>query len=176
MVPQKGPDVLVRACLKLDPALDFELVMVGSPGFSADAALTPYEQRLREFAAPLGDRVSFQPFQPRSAIPELLRTADVMVVPSQWPDPCPLAVLEGWATGLAIVATAVGGSPEVLGDGGQLVPRNAVRPLTEALSRLLGDDAHRRDWATRGRARAGHLTWAHTETALEKLLGSSPSH
>ena len=44
-----------------------------------------------------------------------------MVVPSQWPDPCPLAVLEGLATGLAIVATAVGGSPEVLGDGGQLV-------------------------------------------------------
>lgn len=44
MVPQKGPDLLVRACLKLDPALDFELVMVGRPGFSADAALTPYEQ------------------------------------------------------------------------------------------------------------------------------------
>ena len=176
MVRQKGPDVLIQACCELDPSLDFELVLVGSNGFAANEPLTAYEQRLRNLAAPLGDRVIFLPFQPRSEVPDLLRSADVMVVPSQWADPCPLTVLEGLATGLPMVATAVGGCPEVVGDAGWVVPSGSVNALADVLAQLIADPAQRRVAATRARARATQLTWAHTEQALESVLGAVDTH
>lgn len=89
----------------------------------------------------------------RNDIPELLPHADVVLIPSR--DECfPLAALEGMASGVPVVAFAVGGLPEALagGAGVQVAPGD-VDALSAAVSRLLGDDRERASLAAAGLAR-----------------------
>jgi glycosyltransferase involved in cell wall biosynthesis len=67
-----------------------------------------------------------------------------------------ISVLEAMATGLPIVATAVGGTPALLADGaaGVLVPSNDPLALADALTAVLGDPARRQQLGEAARARA----------------------
>jgi glycosyltransferase involved in cell wall biosynthesis len=95
---------------------------------------------LRERAASLGvaGRVFFAGEQPNVA--DLLPGFDVFAQPSL-SEGLSIALLEASATGLAIVATDVGGNREIVGDGvtGLLVPSGDVDALTTALDRVLSD-------------------------------------
>jgi glycosyltransferase involved in cell wall biosynthesis len=75
----------------------------------------------------------------------VVRELDVLVHPARR-DPFPLALLEGMALARPIVATAVGGIPEMLVDGtsGRLVPPDDPAALAAAVVELLGDDVRRR--------------------------------
>ena len=75
---------------------------------------------------------------PRDDVPDLLRAADALVVPSRW-EGQPLAVQEGLRAGLPIVATAVGGIPDMVGDAALLVPAGDAAALRDAVRRLLGE-------------------------------------
>jgi len=86
---------------------------------------------------------------------ERLAAADVFVLSSSQ-EGLPLSVLEAMAAGLPVVATAVGGIPELVvhGETGLLVPRRDVESLSAALARLIADPALRRRLGAAGRARA----------------------
>lgn len=166
MLPDKGPDVLVDALARLGRA-DVRATLVGTVGFTPDAPLSPYEQALREAAAPLGDRVTWLPFRPRAEVADLLRTADVVVVPSRWPEPFALTVLEGMASGAAVVASEIGGIPEAAGDAGVLVPPADPDALAGALAALADDPA----LLSRTRAGARRHAEAHDWAAARRTLG-----
>lgn len=86
----------------------------------------------------LNGRVHFMGEQP--SIDAWLPHFNVFVLPSQW-EGVSLALLEAMAAGLPIVATAVGGTPEVMIDGqtGSLVPANNPQALALSCARLLSD-------------------------------------
>jgi len=90
----------------------------------------------------LGDRFRFLGY--RSDIPELIASLDLYVLPSLW-EGLPLALLEALAMGKPIVATSVGGNPEVVEDGvqGRLVPPGDSVALADAILALLRDDEFR---------------------------------
>jgi glycosyltransferase involved in cell wall biosynthesis len=75
---------------------------------------------------------------------ELLSAADVLVLPSR-NEGQPMAVLEAMAHGLCVVASDVGGIPELVDDGrtGLLVPPDDVEALVAALRKVLDDDSLR---------------------------------
>ncbi len=77
----------------------------------------------------------------RSDIPEILASCDIAILPS-FAEGMPNAVLEYLAAGLPTIATAVGGSVEVIEDGvsGILIPPQDSEALAAALCRLLGDE------------------------------------
>jgi glycosyltransferase involved in cell wall biosynthesis len=90
----------------------------------------------------------------RTDVPDILSTLDVFVLPSLW-EGMPNVVLEAMATGLPVVATAVGGTTEVVVDGvtGLLVsPRNPDM-LAQAIIRLLHDPDLRRKMGQAGQRR-----------------------
>ena len=80
----------------------------------------------------------------RRDIDRLLPNADLLVLPS-FTEGLPNAVLEASAAGVPVVATAVGGTPEVVRDGqtGLLVPSGDSESLSQAIIDLLGDFEHR---------------------------------
>jgi glycosyltransferase involved in cell wall biosynthesis len=169
VIPDKGADVLLRAVAQLD-GTDLEVMVVGRPGFAADAALSDHEQHLRELAAQSGAAVRFQTFVPRAELPAILRTADIFVIPSRWPDPSPLTVGEALATGLPVVASRIGGIPETVGDAGILVPADDAAALAGALRELIDDPAQRAALGHAARARAEARDWSWSWRQLDAVL------
>ena len=169
VIPDKGADVLLRAVAQLNGA-DLEVMIVGRPGFAADAPLSDHERHLRALAARSRAAVRFQTFVPRAELPALLRTADVFVVPSRWPDPSPLTVGEALATGLPVIASRIGGIPEAVGDAGILVPPDDPAALAGALRGLIDDRARRAAMGLAARARAEARDWSWSWRQLDAVL------
>jgi len=169
VIPEKGPDVLVRAAALL-PRGSVEVVIVGSQGFARDAPLSPYEQELRRLAEQSGATVRFEPFVDRDRLPDLLRSAHALVVPSTWPEPSGLTAGEGMATGLPVVASRVGGLPDIVGDAGLLVPPGDPAAVAAALRTLIDDPAERARRAEASRARAVARDWSWAWGNLRRVL------
>lgn len=127
VAPHKGVHVLIDAFRSVD-APTARLEIHGSLSVAPD-----YVAELRAKAG--GDtRIAFRgPFAEGRQC-EVLAGLDLLVVPSVWWENSPLTVLEALATGIPVVASAIGGIPEILPPGwGQLVPAGEPAPLAEAI-------------------------------------------
>ena len=110
------------------------LVVVGEGPDRADLERLCVEQGLGERARFLGGR-------PREEVLRLFHAADAALLSSAWEN-FPHAVVEALAAGTPVIATAVGGVPEVVHDGenGLLVPAGDPAALAGAIERFLADD------------------------------------
>ena len=118
------------------------------------AGTGPQEDELQRKATRLGvsDSVHWLGFC--SNVRTLLEAADMYVQPSLV-EACPMAILEAGAMGLPVVASAVGGIPEMVQEGrtGLLVPPQEPNPLAHALNTLLGNPELRAAMGEAGRQR-----------------------
>jgi glycosyltransferase involved in cell wall biosynthesis len=166
---EKGPDVLLRAASSLaGRGTAFRLLIIGDTNWGFNDG-GPYAREIASLVGHLraqGVHVVQAGHVPRAELPELLREADIQVVSSRWDEPFGLVTLEGMATGLPIIATATGGTPEVLSGTGVLVPREDEQALAAALEQLIADRQARIRLGTAARKRAERLTWAATWSAL----------
>ncbi|WP_433435252.1 glycosyltransferase [Nonomuraea sp. CA-141351] len=96
----------------------------------------PERRRLNGLARELGVDARF--LGERPDVQAFLARADVMVLPSLW-EGMSNAVMEAMAMGRPIVATAVGGTPELLEDRGLLVPARDAEALADGIARVLDD-------------------------------------
>jgi teichuronic acid biosynthesis glycosyltransferase TuaC len=153
----KGVLDLVEAMTRVTRA-DAGLVLVGD-GAAREAA--------QAAAAPLGERVVFAGKQPLPRVPTYLAAAHALVLPS-WNEGTPNVLLEALASGRRVVATRVGGCPDVVADPalGLLVPPRDPVALAAALDQILAQDYDARAIAARG-ARGG---WADSAKALHGVL------
>jgi glycosyltransferase involved in cell wall biosynthesis len=147
----KGIDVLIRAVAAID-AMDG-----ASPDFHVRyAGDGPDMSLFRQLAAELGveSKVEFLGEQPSTE--QLVADADIVVVPSVWGDACPSAVSEALAAGKPLIATRVGGVPELIGrdENALIVEHGNVGALAHALLRLMKDRGLRERLGQRGRNRA----------------------
>jgi glycosyltransferase involved in cell wall biosynthesis len=149
--PVKGYDAFVRAAARIVVRVpDAEFVALGG-----DTLGINYRPYLETLASELGiaDRLHFLGW--RQDVPDLLRAADVVVMPST-AEGLPLAVLEAMASGKAVVATPVGGVAEAIVDGesGLLVHPGDDAGIAAAVVSLLTDDERRAAIGRAARARA----------------------
>jgi glycosyltransferase involved in cell wall biosynthesis len=141
--------------------------IVGSSDLHDVGELSAYERDLRAAARPLGERCTFRPFVDRHGIPDVYRQADIVAMPADWDDPCPLVLLEAMASGAAVVASARGGIREIGGDAVRYVDPRDRHAFATALAELVRDDGARRRLASRAREAAEQQSW---RKAAEKLL------
>ncbi|MGY1761206.1 glycosyltransferase [Geodermatophilus sp. SYSU D00779] len=160
LVAEKGVDTLLDAAARLPSGVRVRLAGSGrlEPVVRARVAAEGLPVDVLGPLAP--DRVAAE-----------LRAAAVAVLPALWWENCPMAVLEAAAHGVPVVASAVGGVPELVDDGttGLLVPPGDAAALSGALTRLLSDPAGagrlgRAGWA---RVRSGHDPTAHVAALQE---------
>ncbi|WP_327282747.1 MULTISPECIES: glycosyltransferase family 4 protein [unclassified Streptomyces] len=98
---------------------------------------------------------------------QLLAAADLAVLPSRW-EARSLLAQEALRAGVPLVATAVGGVPELVGDAGVLVPYGDAAALATAVADLLSDPARRSGLAAAGRAQAA--TWPSEDDTVAQIL------
>lgn len=111
LIAHKGVHTALRACeLLCADGVDVTLTLAGA------AADVNYLRELTALAAPLGERVRFTGGLPRAELATLYAAHDVLLFPSIWPEPFSIGLLEGMAAGLGVVATATGGTAEILRD------------------------------------------------------------
>lgn len=139
---QKALEVLIEAAGLLAPRHPDLRVVIAGTG--------PEESRLRALAE--GTPVVLAGH--RRDVPDLLAALDVAVQSSDY-EGSPLAVMEYMAAGVPVVATAVGGVPDLIDDGvhGLLVPPRDPGALAAGISRLLDDGALRAELGANGRER-----------------------
>lgn len=112
-------------------------------------------ERAREQLDQLGIQDSVQLAGPisRSAVRDLLAHTQVLVLPSLY-EGQPMSILEAMARGICVVATAVGGIPEMLGtDAGVLVEPGDTAGLAEAIRQVINDRDYRISIGARARQR-----------------------
>ena len=194
--PEKGSHVLLEAFAKL--ALrreDVELHLVGKEGLPPSDMLLDLDDRPRVRAlAPefrpgylariraklpeaVRPRVHFHEWLDHDRLAEHYARADAFVFPSVWDEPFGIPVAEAMAAGLPVVATRVGGIPEIVLDGetGLLAEAADVDSLAAALERLADDAWLCRELGAAGRARAvRRFSWDRAAEAYRAILAEQP--
>ncbi|MCX7997141.1 MAG: glycosyltransferase family 4 protein [Patescibacteria group bacterium] len=129
----KGVDVLIRAMPAIRRAIPTaRLSIVGDGEHRAMLKGLVAEYKLQ-------DAVTFTGEVPSAQVPDLLYTADILVIPSAYPDNLPTVCVLGLATGRVVVASRIGGLPEMVQDGqnGLLVESGNPEALAKALIGIL---------------------------------------
>jgi glycosyltransferase involved in cell wall biosynthesis len=157
----KGHDVLIRAFpLVLSSYPDATLLLIGEgPRRSAYEALAD--------SLGLSENVQFTGWLSPKAVRTRLQQASVFVFPSRH-EGFGIALVEAMAVGVPIVASDIGGIPEVIGHAGTLVPPDEPEELSEAICFVLGDQTPQRN--TRSRKRAQRFAWEVVVERYEQVL------
>lgn len=147
---EKGFHHALQALARADGGMpDAKLLVVG------EGAARPGLERLAETLG-IADRVVFAGAQPPARMPAYLAAADVFLFPTERDEAAPLVLPQAMACGLPVVASRVGGIPEVIdapGDNGLLVAPADVGALIGAMTSVHGDVELRRRLAAAGLAR-----------------------
>jgi glycosyltransferase involved in cell wall biosynthesis len=160
----KGQRELIDALARMEHP-DARLQLAGDDIEQGGAYRSLLERQASERG--VADRVAFLGY--RADVPALIAAASVVVLPS-WIEGLPLVLLEAMAAGVPVVATAVGGTPELVvdGDTGLLVPPRDPGALASALDSLLADPARAEALGAAGRRRAEESFDA--DTAASQIL------
>ncbi len=156
VAPNKGLPGLVNALAELGPARAPPLVLMGRD-WGERAALEELARRQGVL-----DRLRFLGHvEDPAAYRVVLRRARALVLPSEW-EAFGLVLLEAMAAGTPIVATAVGGVPDVLDGGraGRLVPYGDGAALVRAIAAVSEDAAATRTLVDAGRERVRRYDWS----------------
>lgn len=149
LVPEKGVDVLLRACARLTAAT-WEVRLLGDG---------PTREELAALAAELGirNRVHFLERLPSTEMAGFYRALDALVLPSvsrpNWVEQFGRVLIEAMACGVPVVGSNCGEIPHVIGDAGLVFPEGEAEALADALAALADDPTRRAALAGRGRAR-----------------------
>lgn len=155
--PQKGYDVLISAAARWRSRTPTPMVVIAGGG-PAHADLA---ERIEGSGAPV------RLLGYRRDVADLLAAADVVVATSVW-EGQPLFVQEALRAGAVLVATAVGGVGDIVGDAALLVPAGDVAAVDAAVVRLLDDAGLRREYAIRGPRQAA--TWPDEAAAHAQIM------
>lgn len=162
---QKGVAHLLAAARDIDPGIQLVLCAGApdTPQLEAEAAAA-----VRELAATRGGVFWVRDMLPTEQVRQILSAASVFICPSVY-EPLGIVNLEAMACGTAVVASDVGGIPEVVLDGqtGRLAhydpqaPRDFERDLADLVNDLAGDAETAARFGAAGRARAtAEFSWA----------------
>ena len=165
MHPLYNPEMAIRAFALIQTQFpEAELTLAGR-----DA---PNAARCRALVEELGlRRVTFAGLVPKADISALADRHDIHLHTNRI-DNMPVTIIEMWASGLPIVATNVGGIPDLVRDGEDaiLVPSEDHRAMAAACLDMLKHPAGASRLAANGRARAEALSWPRVRPMWERVL------
>lgn len=144
LIPQKGVHTAIAALeiLTREGAFSGCTLSIAGGGMNPD-----YEKRLRDQAAQSGlaGKVQFLGRVPRAELSRIYAEHDALIFPSEWDEPFAITPLEAMASGLPVIGTLTGGSPELFRNRETAMTFQAgdAADCARAIRELAGDDALR---------------------------------
>lgn len=128
LVVEKGVDTLISAAASMPKGITFEVFGNG-----------PLSGELESRAKTVSSQVHFHGF--RDDIPECIQAMEAVIIPSIWEEAFPYAALEAMSVGRPVLASRVGGMPEIVEEGrtGFLFEKGDVESLGAAARKLAGN-------------------------------------
>lgn len=158
LVATKGLDYMIEAMKDVD----CRLIVCGKG---------PEEKNIRKKVEKLGlqDKVELRGYVSDEEKADLIDSCRMFVMPSLF-ESFGLAALEVMSHGKPLVYSEVNGLPETVGDGGIGVPPRNPTAISDAMNRMLSDDALRREKGAAARRQAETYTWERHIGELERIL------
>jgi alpha-1,3-rhamnosyl/mannosyltransferase len=151
--PRKDVPTLLRAWLSSDARHDFTLVLAGAPAYmSAETLAAIGEASINADIRSLG-------YVSEDQKAALLSGASAFVYPSVY-EGFGIPVLEALTYGVPVVACDTSSIPEVVGDGGVLVPISDPSAMRDAIDAVLSDTDRRMSMAAAGKRHAENFSWS----------------
>jgi glycosyltransferase involved in cell wall biosynthesis len=167
MIRVKGLEMFIDAAMRIaDPRARF---VVAGPLRDTEGAYTEAEVAALVARDP---RIRYLGY--RTDVENLYATADVLVMPSQWDEPCAMVLFEAAAAGKPVVATNTGGTAEILRDGqtGYLVERRDLEGMTARIAALVENTELRHRLGDAAAVRARGSLASEPVRQLESLYSS----
>jgi glycosyltransferase involved in cell wall biosynthesis len=164
LVPEKGVDVLLRACAAL-PSHNWTVHIMGDG---------PERARLAALAESLGiaGQTTFLGRLPSDQAPDFYHALDALVLPSltrpNWVEQFGRVLVEAMACEVPVIGSSSGEIPAVIGDAGLVCPEGDVSALAASIAFLEGKPEQRAELARRGRSRV-LARFTHAQIASESL-------
>lgn len=151
----KGVGVLLQAYSKMSNVPP--LVLIGAQWPDTPTKFPPNVRVLKNW--------------PHQAVMEAWRRSMIAIAPSVWPEPCPTVVMEAMSVGLPVIATDIGGLPDIVSDEetGLLVPPGDEVALQRAIERLVADPDLRMRMGEAGKRKVTHFFASTVVQRIEQL-------
>lgn len=167
---EKGLVFLIKAFRELSRHFDDLNLLIAGSGklWLSSTTGEEFEARFRRLSRSL--KVHFLGKVPRKEMASVYSASDAFVLPSL-AEGFPLTIMEAMAAGKPVVATRVGGIPEVVKDGenGYLVQPKEVKGLIDAISNLMEDEALRAKMGREGRKTVKDYTWEKSASEINRI-------
>lgn len=154
------------------------LVLTGGTGFGYKRAnkKTGFSDHLQKEIESYRDRVLLLGFIPPQEMPRIYLLGDIFAAPSQLEEGMPLVFLEAASSGLPVIGTRLGGTPETLVDGQTgilLLEKDNVAELSDKILYLLRNPEYRQELGKNGRAfMERDFSWTIVAEKIERLYDS----
>lgn len=155
----KGIDVLIEAASKTDAQVRFKIIGRG-----------PQLEKLQALAAKRGvaKRFDFLGYVEEAKKREWIAGACAMTHPARF-EASAVILYEALDLGCPVISTQTGGTPEIVGDAGVLVPPDDPLGLASAIDRVMGDEGARERMAMAARERSALFAWPTIAQQMERV-------
>lgn len=168
---EKGIQYLLEAAKTFAGRPNIRLLIVGSNFYKTDV-VSPFQKELICLSESFKEKVVFTGYVSHESMPMYYNLADVVVLPSNWNDPCPLTVFEAMSCGVPLITTNDGGIPEIVGDTGFVIDKQTdiSSQIAETVLMLEENPEKRKEASFNERKRALNFDVNNYLTTLLDLL------
>ncbi len=143
LVPEKGVELYVnttRLIASSFPEWNFGLIGSFKLGYNNNNL---YARRLIEQFNKIGPQAKYYGFKDHDFVDNKMKSASIIIIPSTWQEPFGLVAAEAMSNGICIIASKVGGIPEIVEDNGVLIENINNNKLQKILVELINNNKKR---------------------------------
>ena len=147
LVSEKGVDLyvdVIKSIASIYP--DWQFGLIGSFKLGEIENTNSFANEVIKKFNTIGSQAKFHGFKNQGFVEKKMKTASIIVIPSIWQEPYGLVVAEAMSNGIAIIASQVGGIPEILKDNGILIENINYEKLEKNLIELINNNKLRKDY------------------------------
>ena len=145
LVPEKGVDIYLDAIEPLvSKFTDWSFGLIGSSKLGSNINQTNYSKDIINKFKKIGHQAIFYGFKDNLFVQEKMKDASIIVIPSLWEEPFGLVAAEAMSNGIAIVASNVGGIPEIIEANGILIKNINSSKIQKSLITLIKNKNERK--------------------------------